>query len=224
MSGAGTVLVKNIDPSDEPGSYSGDSDASHLTALGERLFFSAHDDAHGRELWRSDGSGTGTVLVKNIDPTDGGEYPGGYPASLATVGDRLYFEADDDSHGRELWMSDGSRLGTALLKDIDPGGRGSHSLPASLTAVGERLFFSATDGVHGRELWRSNGTPAGTVMVKDIDGCGSGGSLGYRVHRAVMGGRLYFAARGTAGQELWKSDGSRAGTVLVKDINTGATG
>ena len=42
-----------------------------LTDVGGTLFFTADDGIHGRELWKSDGTEAGTVLVKDIDPGAG---------------------------------------------------------------------------------------------------------------------------------------------------------
>ena len=85
------------------------------------MFFSADDGTRGEELWKSDGSRAGTVLVKNIDPTDYGyRLRGSDPSSLTAVRGRLFFSADDDTHGEELWKSDGSRAGTVLVRDISP--------------------------------------------------------------------------------------------------------
>ena len=54
------------------------------------------------DLWRSDGTPAGTVLVKDI-------YPGVYSASpnwLTVVDGVLYFMVTDGVHGNELWRSD----------------------------------------------------------------------------------------------------------------------
>jgi ELWxxDGT repeat protein len=192
---------------------------SKLTALNGRLFFVLYDETHGGELWTSDGTGDGTMLLKDINPGDGSSYP----ASLEGVGDSLFFFADDGTHGKELWVSDGTEAGTALLKDINAGSDGSwDSYWAGNAGVSGWLFFAANDGTHGTELWISDGTEAGTVLVKDINPAGSG-LPGFRANtNVVVDNTLVFAADdGLHGRELWQSDGTEVGTVLVQDINPG---
>ena len=126
------------------------SNLTSLAAVGDRLFFAAADGRHGAELWRSDGTRAGTVMVKNLKPGIGGSNP----SSLIGVGSRLFFSVDDGIHGRELWTSDGTRTGTVLVKDISPIG-GSIQDYAAFLKVGGRLFFTADDVTHGSELWRS---------------------------------------------------------------------
>ena len=107
----------------------------------------------------------GPYLVKDINPaivnTDDGN-----PTELEAMGKALFFRACDDQ-GCELWKSDGTAAGTALVRDIWPGSGSSR--PSELTDVNGTLFFLANDGTHGIELWKSDGTAAGTVMVKDVD-------------------------------------------------------
>nr|NCR87403.1 hypothetical protein [Microcystis aeruginosa K13-05] len=215
---AGTVLVKDIWPGG--GVPWGSSNPDNLTAVGNTLFFTPTENNFDDELWKSDGTAAGTVLVKDIRP-------GGLrsePRNLTAVGSTLYFTADDGVNGTELWKSDGTAAGTVLVKDILPGAFSSY--PGNLTAVGSTLFFTAGDGVNGTELWKSDGTAAGTVLVRDIRP-GSYGSYSYSSsprYLTAVGSTLYFTANdGLNGFELWKSDGTAAGTVLVADIIPGAS-
>ena len=53
-------MVKDID------SGSGSSYPDYLTAVGTTLYFRATDGTNGYELWKSDGTAAGTVMVKDI--------------------------------------------------------------------------------------------------------------------------------------------------------------
>src|SRR4029078_11423156 len=87
------------------------------TAVGDRLFFTAADRVHGRELWKADGTRAGTTLGKDTGPGRAGITQ----PYLTAVGDTVFFGADDDVHGHELWKSDGTEAGTVMVKDIYPG-------------------------------------------------------------------------------------------------------
>ena len=232
-----------------PGSPS--SSPFDLVVIGSTTYFTANDGTHGDELWKSDGTAAGTVMVADINPTSGSSFPG----DLTNVNGELFFSANDGTHGYELWKSDGTAAGTVMVADIDPGNIGSS--PAYLTNVNGTLYFSANDGTHGYELWKSDGTAAGTVQVSNAvsnpqnltnlngelffspyngydlwksDGTPAGT---VQVSNAVsnpqnltnVNGELFFSGYdSTNGQELWKSDGTDAGTTLVADINPGSAG
>ena len=201
-------MIKDI----QPGSIG--SLPADLATVGGSVYFKANDGTIGSELWKSDGTLEGTVLVKDIRPGASNSLP----RLLSNVGGTLYFSAHDGTNGNELWKSDGTPEGTVLVKDIDPGISSSGS--QEFTDVGGTLFFSTNDGTNGYELWKSDGTPEGTVLVKDINP----GSASAGVSDPVdVDGILYFTALDpTNGAELWKSDGTPDGTTLVKDINPGS--
>jgi ELWxxDGT repeat protein len=98
------------------------------------------------ELWFSDGTVAGTQRLSSVLP----RRLGIVPEDLKVAGNRLFFTAYSSIHGRELWATDGTAVGTRMY-DINPG-LGS-SLPEALTVAGRTLFFSAYDDTHGRELW-----------------------------------------------------------------------
>ncbi len=160
-------------------------------------------------------------LVGDLDRTPAGNSV----RNLSTAAGIVFFAGRDDTHGRELWRTDGTAAGTRLVADLSPGG--SASEPSRVVEVGRRAYFTADDGTHGRELWRSDGTTRGTLRVTDIlPGPGAGLGLFYGKSDALaVGNSLYFTADdGAHGKELWQSDGTGAGTSMIADIHPGPAG
>jgi ELWxxDGT repeat protein len=204
----GPQLVKDI----RTGIDGALQDVSRLAAAGNQVFTAAHDGTTGYELWRTDGTAAGTVLLKDIRTGSASSTPHWFMA----VGNQVYFAANAGS-GDELWKSDGTAVGTANVINLNGS---SSSYPRPLFAKDSFLYFSAADTGTGIELWKTDGSAAGTILLKDI----APGSAGSGPSSPVeFKGILYFVASSPdAGKELWRTDGSPTGTFLVKDLNPGS--
>lgn len=131
---------------------------------------------------------------------------------------KVYFEANDGVHGRELWISDGTNAGTTMLLDINPGS--ISSTPYYFTEFNGKIFFTANNATSGSEIWVTDGTTSGTQLLKDIN---PGSANSYPSDYIVFNNELYFSATdGVHGEELWKTDGTKAGTTLAVDVNAGS--
>ncbi len=226
----GTSLLKDINPglpgSNPEGPILGNN---NFDVVGTVAYFTADDGVNGKELWKTDGTPGGTVLVKDITPGVTGttvHFPqNGFNANIGTT---LFFSAITATNGLELWKTDGTPGGTSMVKDITPGA-GSTTFSNVFIGNGTYVFFIANDGTNGLELWRTDGTAAGTIMLNNINPVGSAFLLstgGVDWASFVFNNVLYFNPTNgtTADNMLWKSDGTTAGTVLVSTLCIGCSG
>ncbi|MFO0899513.1 MAG: ELWxxDGT repeat protein [Pirellulales bacterium] len=127
-------------------------------------------------------------------------------SDFTIVGGDLYFMLDR-SPGRELWRTDGTAQGTALVTTFDGGGL--------LFAAAARLYYlEQSNGAV--KLWATNGATSDFAPVRQFarDPVPSDHRRG-----VALGSQLLFLAdEGLTGPELWCSDGSAAGTRLIANL------
>ena len=156
---AGMVITDGTELNTEvlvgPGSMSNTASnwievAKAYEVVDDWLYFSFNSgDGSGTELWKTDGSTTGTLRIKDIS-----DLPGSSPWDFISAKETVYFTAVSRDIGRELWRSDGLESGTQLVTDIAFEFDFNKSDPKDLTVVDSILFFTADDGANGRQLWK----------------------------------------------------------------------
>ncbi len=196
------------------------------------LFFRATTSINGGELWVTDGTESGTNLVKDINPGTNSGFSSYY--GFHYFNDKFYFGGNNGTTGDELWATDGTESGTHLFKEIrgeDSNGNNYGSYPSGFTNIGDTMYFSADDGEHGSEPWMTDGTANGTRMLKDIREENSNGDNYGSIYGCNMecdssfrpyykfGDQIFFTADdGLHGGEIWVTDGTANGTQMFKDI------
>jgi ELWxxDGT repeat protein len=111
-------LVKDINPGASDGAL------PYYGVVNGILYFQGKDGTYGEELWRSDGTAAGTVMI---------------------------FSATDTA-GIEPWRSDGTPAGTYRLTDLNNGG--TANAESFVNVGGTVMFIAADNGMTGREFWR----------------------------------------------------------------------
>lgn len=197
-------FFKDIDDGGSAGSY-----PIYKVAFGDKLIFRAKDAEHGYEPWISDGTASGTYMIKDINA---GSDSSVTSTAFCSVGDKVFFKATTPDTGYELWVTDGTEAGTVMVKDIYAGLDSSDFF--YMTAFDGEVYFTAISDSYGYELWMSDGTAAGTIMLKDILS-GSSGSMPHGF--TEMNGNLYFTASDGSNNDVWVTDGTEVGTIKIHD-------
>jgi ELWxxDGT repeat protein len=179
---AGTKMVMDLNPTPAEG-----SDPSVMAAFKNGIIYAAKDAiaaAEGRSaLFYSDGK-TITVLKRGITIQNSGESRNRY-MQTSPNGLKAFFVADDGTHGKELWFSDGTPEGTHMVLDIgffkrddDPSKTIDTRYEHQLMVNNEQCVFRAYTpawwvGLDGKykwinnECWVSDGTALGTYCLGD---------------------------------------------------------
>lgn len=166
------VVPSDRTPSSSPGP---------MLATPNALYISAADLVNGRELWVSDGTDSGTRLVRDINPG----LADSAPDSFCAFQGNLYFVATDGVHGRELWRTDGTANGTRIVADIEPGPNGSN--PNHLVLVGNRLFFNAQASQSTSVFYVYDGSALSALTTEGAC-CLPGGACVQRVYEECVSG------------------------------------
>ena len=189
-SNAQVSLVKDINSG-----FGSSPTARRSFTLGSAIYFPANDGVNEDELWKSDGTPSGTILLKNINATAGSG-----AKCFHSVGNILFFIADDGINGEELWKTDGTSAGTKLVKDITPG---STNTEFKIPFLEENTFVDLDSKLYfiiaNVGLYVSDGTDAGTKLVSNFPS-----AYGLTVHND----KLYLINSNT----IYQSDGTNLGT------------
>jgi len=205
----GTTLVKDINTittnsSDAGFMYRG------LSPLGNGVVFNAYTPQFGGELYKSDGTTNGTVLLNDI--ASGQDWS--YPNDFLNKNNYSYF-IGDDAVGTAIYRTDGTSSGLKRITYINRDNY--YVVNFNVTGNGLLFYILGNKFTGAYELWRSDGTEAGSYMLNT--------NLYFNDYIVIIGNTGFFVAGDfTNGYELWKSDGTVAGTKLVKDINPGFGG
>lgn len=177
--------------------------------LGSQLLFSGGSAASNTQLYTTDG--TTITLLKTINSAASATVTNLYTAPALN---KTFFQANNGTDGKELWITDGTVAGTKMLADINPTG---DSNPGEFYEFNGKVYFQATATTGNTELWSTDGVTV--TLVKDINATGSSLPSNFFAYNNL----LYFSANdGVYGIELWRTDGTSGQTLLFADINAGA--
>ncbi|WP_375760167.1 hypothetical protein [Corallococcus exercitus] len=184
-----------------------------LTDVAGTLYFVVQEEDQRIALWKSDGTPTGTVVVKAFKPTNA--LLGGLRITgMTPLGSRLFFHLYEPELGWELWVSDGTPEGTRPVADLAAGPADSNLFNFTVLNGALSFFRHAPYGQGFTQLWRSDGTAAGTVMLKDFGRFT--GAFGEVLPSSGL--RVFFTEDFEETVRLWRTDGTAAGTVQLKDF------
>jgi LPXTG-motif cell wall-anchored protein len=189
---------------------------------GEAYFSAFANDANGHflgwELFTTDGTQSGTKLLKDIAPGSDDSYSGSpYRMTFTEFNGELYFYVYDGSDDL-LYKTDGTSVGTvevAMGSFFDPG----DASEGPGTILNGRMI-TTFDGGNDDDWASTDGTAAGTEFLID-DGTDADNNACWDscTPAVLFDGHAFFMGYDGDVNGIWVSDGTRVGTDQVTDSN-----
>jgi ELWxxDGT repeat protein len=127
-------------------------------SIGNTIFLSGFSDNHGWELWKTDGTTAGTVLVKDIYPGIGSGFNtwNGF-----TINGKFIFDGRSPAGASRIYYSDGTESGTAFFLQAPAG------LGEVVNYSNNIAYFPAltSTGSGISSIWQTDGTVENTLPV-----------------------------------------------------------
>jgi ELWxxDGT repeat protein len=186
------------------GSFGGSS--SRATRIGDRLLFGALDVQSGWEIWATDGTVAGTVVLDSVP----GPAPGVLGLTPHTIGDKALLSGALPGTNGFLYASDGTLGGTVPLLTLAPGALvlfESVSVPLGSRRGALSLHLNGI----GNELYVTGSTAGSMAIAADVNP-GPASSLPefmspsyYGPWRGIVAGNVlvWGADDGVLGTEPW---------------------
>lgn len=146
-----TKRVSKIKTFDTEFIYEANGELQKFAKSNGAYYFSAFSQAEGIELWKTDATTLGTILVKDIEVGTNNSSP----KNFVDFNNQLYFSTIPSYQNSSLWKSDGTANGTIKIKDIG-------SAINKIVVSGSKLFIFTETG-----LWVSDGTESGTILLSN---------------------------------------------------------
>ena len=165
--GVEAFLVENSEVASEIGIYTTDGTTSgtqlvwsppnnlpfrYISEIGTSFLFQFN-----AELWKSDGTVGGTQQVFDFSMYQE-VYAFAWTTSFVGIRTVTEYESLSQTGQANLWVSDGTTLGTTQIYDFQDFGLFNNVVHNDV------LYFTANDSISGMEVWASDGTTSGTSI------------------------------------------------------------
>ncbi len=182
-----------------------DSALLDYKTIGDTCFFKVKQGGFF-QLWKTDGTTAGTVLVKDSFVSEIGNF--------VSINNTLYFFGPNRFGKPALYKSNGTKLGTVVVRNFSA----DSSILLGLSVINNVGYFSYMHGNPQYEgIWKTYGDSAGTTEIK----------AGILVKKTFQNKAFFKAGTtpiifmvnnpGNSYAAIWKTDGTLAGTMKLKD-------